>query len=168
MASLTMTDIENESVHWKEAIDPKSGRTYFYDRRNRETQWRKPLCLASPTERQDMIDNENKQKSFFEEMEANVLRRDFSECYENNRLSPNEMASEFSRQRAGEAKALVQISRELDRPGALGFFSFVLPLILDGLFHNVMPRIIMPNVIAMLQRTDYDFRGVRRRKRQDR
>jgi len=91
-----------------------------------------------------------------------------SAIMENNRLSPNEMASEFSRQRAGEAKALVQISRELDRPGALGFFSFVLPLILDGLFHNVMPRIIMPNVIAMLQRTDYDFRGVRRRKRQDR
>jgi hypothetical protein len=40
----------------------------------------------------------------------------------------------FSRQRAGEAKALVQISREFDRPGALGFLTFILPLILDGIF----------------------------------
>ena len=79
-----------------------------------------------------------------------------------------EVADKFSRERKGEAAALVKISRGLDRPGLLGFVSFIFPLILDGIFHNLMPSIIRPNVIAMLQRTDYDFRGVARRKRQDR
>jgi hypothetical protein len=34
-------------------------------------------------------------------------------------------------------RALVQISREFDRPGILGFVTFILPLILDGLFNGL-------------------------------
>jgi 2-polyprenyl-6-methoxyphenol hydroxylase-like FAD-dependent oxidoreductase len=45
---------------------------------------------------------------------------------------------EYSKQRAPEARALVQISREFDRPGILGFVTFILPLILDGLFNGLI------------------------------
>lgn len=69
----------------------------------------------------------------------------------------------FSQQRAGEAKALVQISREFDRPGAMGFLTFILPLILDGIFNRVAPKIFSPNTIAMLQRDGLSFREVRAR-----
>jgi kynurenine 3-monooxygenase len=75
---------------------------------------------------------------------------------------------EFSRRQSGEAKALVKISRDLDRPGKLGFVTFILPLILDSIFHGLMPKVFAPNIIAMLQRDDYTFRRVARRKRMDR
>ncbi|KAL9183795.1 hypothetical protein ACHAXT_004651 [Thalassiosira profunda] len=42
----------------------------------------------------------------------------------------------FSQQRADESKALVQISRELDRPGVLGVFTFILPLVVDSIFNK--------------------------------
>ena len=75
---------------------------------------------------------------------------------------------EFSRRRSGEARALVRISRDLDRPGKLGFVTFILPLILDSIFNGMMPRIFQPNIIAMLQREEYTFQQVGRRKRFDR
>jgi hypothetical protein len=74
----------------------------------------------------------------------------------------------YSKERAGEAKALVRISRELDRPGALGFLTFILPLILDSIFNKMAPKIFAPNVISMLQKEGYGFRRVARRKRTDR
>ena len=51
-----------------------------------------------------------------------------------------EAASSFNKERGGEAKALVKLSRGFDRPGALGFASFILPLILDGIFHGEKKR----------------------------
>jgi len=63
----------DDAKYWREAVDPKTNRTYYYDKRTRETQWRKPLCLASPEERQAMIDKEKQQKDFFAEMEANII-----------------------------------------------------------------------------------------------
>lgn len=75
---------------------------------------------------------------------------------------------DFTRRRAKEAKALVQISRALDRPGRLGFITFVLPLILDVVFNKLAPRIFAPNTIAMLQRVGMSFCDVARRKRRDR
>ncbi len=59
---------------WKSCIDPKSGRTYYYDVRTRETQWRKPIELASQSERRKIEDKEAQQKDFFKSMEANILK----------------------------------------------------------------------------------------------
>ena len=50
----------------------------------------------------------------------------------------------------------------------LGFVTFVLPIILDAIFHNAFPKIISPNVITMLQRDDLTFKQVARKKRLDR
>ena len=74
----------------------------------------------------------------------------------------------FSDERSGEAKALVRISRELDRPGFVGFFTFILPLILDAIFSKIAPKLFAPNTIAMLQNENIGFRDVGRRKRMDR
>lgn len=74
----------------------------------------------------------------------------------------------FSKKRAKESKSLVKLSRELDRPGKLGFFTFILPLILDSIFHKLMPKVFAPNTISMLQKEGITFSGVRRRKRLDR
>jgi len=99
-----------------------------------------------------------------------------SDCVEKNGLSC-EAAEEFSKKRAGEAKALVKLSRNFDRPGKLGFATFILPLILDGIFHGMLPRFFSPNTIAMLQASksdtngdaiSYTFREVVRMKRFDR
>ncbi|GKY95927.1 hypothetical protein MPSEU_000553300 [Mayamaea pseudoterrestris] len=75
---------------------------------------------------------------------------------------------EFSKRRAPEAKTMVRLSRELDRPGKLGFVTFILPIILDSIFHGLAPRLFTPNIIAMMQREEYTFTQVARRKRIDR
>lgn len=86
----------------------------------------------------------------------------------NNRNNTAAAVRQFSKLRAPESKALVRISRELDRPGKLGFVTFVLPIILDAIFGKLAPRLFMPNVITMLQRESYTFQQVARRKRFDR
>ena len=70
----------------------------------------------------------------------------------------------FSARRAADAKALVDISRGFDG----GFLTFVLPLILDGVFHKALPNAFMPNTIQMLQKEDWTFSRVARRKRAER
>ena len=62
------------TCNWKTAVDPKSGKTYYYHIETRETQWRKPLDLASETEKEAMQEKERKQRDFFSVMEANILR----------------------------------------------------------------------------------------------
>jgi 2-polyprenyl-6-methoxyphenol hydroxylase-like FAD-dependent oxidoreductase len=57
----------------------------------------------------------------------------------------------FSDRRAGDAEALVTISRNMDRPGKLFFVNFILPLILDGIFHKMAPRIVRPTMIPSVQ-----------------
>lgn len=74
----------------------------------------------------------------------------------------------FSNARAPEAAALVKISRELDRPGKLGFVTFILPIILDSIFHKFAPKLFEANNIQMLQRTGYSFCRLQKRKRLDR
>ena len=79
-----------------------------------------------------------------------------------------EATSLFSKKRAAEAKALVQISRELDRPGILGVFTFIMPLVIDSICNKIAPGIFSPNTIAMLQKSENSFCGLRRRKRWER
>ena len=74
----------------------------------------------------------------------------------------------FSKKRAKESESLVKISRELDRPGKLGFLTFILPLIMDSIFHGMLPKIFAPNTISMLQKEGITFTDVKRRKRFDR
>jgi hypothetical protein len=61
------------SSHWKSAVDPRSGQTYFFHELTRETQWRKPMELATDEERSAMEQKEQKEKDFFAAMEANIL-----------------------------------------------------------------------------------------------
>jgi hypothetical protein len=82
--------------------------------------------------------------------------------------SLSEAVHRYSRVRAIEAKKLVTISRELDRPGGLGLLTFILPIILDAIFHKSFPKVFSPNVITMLQRDDLTFKQVARKKRLDR
>lgn len=50
----------------------------------------------------------------------------------------------------------------------MGLFTFLIPIILDGIFHKLAPQIFAQNVIAMLQREDMTFQEVAERKRKDR
>lgn len=74
----------------------------------------------------------------------------------------------YSRKRAAEARVLVELSRSFDRSGVAGLLSFILPLILDGIFHGAAPALFAPNTLAMLQRPDLTFTHIRWRKRADR
>jgi len=74
----------------------------------------------------------------------------------------------FSKERTNDSKALVQISRELDRPGILGVFTFIIPLVIDSIFNKMAPRVFSPNTIAMLQKSENSFCSLRRRKRLER
>ena len=80
----------------------------------------------------------------------------FGECIEmTDNLS--EAVSTFSKRRSPEIEKLVQVSQSLDKPGIKGVFSFLIPVILDGIFHKLAPQIFGPNIISMLQREDMTF-----------
>ena len=68
-------------THWRTTADPKSGRTYYYHSKTRETQWRMPLELASVEERVVMEEKERRQREFFAVMEANILSSMSSGAY---------------------------------------------------------------------------------------
>lgn len=59
---------------WKSALDPKSGKTYYYDTLTRETQWRKPAELTSTDEKKIITGKEQKQREFFSAMESNIMK----------------------------------------------------------------------------------------------
>jgi len=74
----------------------------------------------------------------------------------------------FSDRRAADSEALVMMSRNMDRPGKLFLFSFLLPLILDGIFHKLAPKVFGPNMFAMFQKQGIGFRQIQKKKRLDR
>ena len=74
----------------------------------------------------------------------------------------------YSDRRAGDSEALVQMSRQLDRPGKLFLISFLLPLILDGIFNKIAPKVFGPNMFAMFSKQGLGFRQIQRKKRLDR
>jgi len=75
---------------------------------------------------------------------------------------------QFTDRRAADSRALVTLSRGLDRPGKLGTMRFVLPLILDGMFHKLAPKLFAPGIFGMFQLEGIGFRQIQRRKRLDR
>ena len=68
---------------------------------------------------------------------------------------------------AADSKALVTLSRSMDRPGKLGTLKFVLPLVLDSAFHKLAPKLFGPNMFGMF-RLEMGYRAIQRRKRLDR
>lgn len=77
----------------------------------------------------------------------------------------------FSKKRSKEIKILVQISRSLDRPGFIGAFTFIIPIILDSIFQRIpiVGKILFkPNTLALFQQPDMKFTTIRYRKRLDR
>ena len=73
----------------------------------------------------------------------------------------------FTDEVAADSRALVTLSRSMDRPGRMGTVQFVLPLILDSAFHRVAPWLFGPNMFGMF-RKDMGYRAIQRRKRLDR
>ena len=70
----------------------------------------------------------------------------------------------YTKRRATDAKSLVTLSRSFDG----GFLTFVLPLIIDSIFHKLAPWLFMPNTIQMLQKEDWSFSDIEKRKWVDR
>ena len=70
----------------------------------------------------------------------------------------------YTKRRATDAKSLVTLSRSFDG----GFLTFVLPLIIDSIFHKIAPWLFMPNTIQMLQKEDWSFSDIEKRKWLDR
>ena len=101
---------------------------------------------------------------------ANTALEDVSELADSleSTSTLKDAAHLFSDKRAGEANALVTISRNMDRPGKLGTAAFIVPLILDGIFHKLAPALFAPNMFAMFQKEGVTFRGMQFRKRADR
>jgi hypothetical protein len=70
----TKDDTNDESQYWKTAVCPKPGRTYCYHTLTRQTQWQKPLCCASESERQAIRIKEQQTRDFFASLEQNILK----------------------------------------------------------------------------------------------
>ena len=60
----------------------------------------------------------------------------------------------YSKARAAQARVLVQISRSFDLGGWRSFVFFIGPLILDGIFHGIAPKVFQPNTLAMPEKPD--------------
>lgn len=92
------------------------------------------------------------------------------QCLQDSNDNLNEALPLFSKVRAKEAKALVELQHSFDvnASTALGFIQFVLPLILDGILSKAAPKVFAPNSIQLLQNEKNSFTYVRNRKRLDR
>lgn len=75
---------------------------------------------------------------------------------------------DFSTLRSADIETLVRVSHSLDRPGLGGILTFLIPIILDGIFSNIFPQVFAPNVISMLQNEEVTFQEAVERKRWDR
>ena len=80
----------------------------------------------------------------------------------------HKVVSQFTKQRAADSHALATLSRGMDRPGKIGTLRFVLPLIVDSLFHRTAPGIFAPGLFCMLQKEGMGFWQIQLRTRLDR
>jgi hypothetical protein len=105
---------------WKAAVDPKSGRTYYYHSLTRETQWSMPVEMASEEERAAMQEKEQKQKDFFAMMEANILKSISSGAFNNSNPDIiNEVATDTTETDSTEAQSHpkeIVLTEALGRP----------------------------------------------------
>lgn len=73
----TIEDQRSSAWHpqpvWKAAVDPTTGRTYYYDAVTRMTQWEKPAEVRQ-MEKQRRAQRKKSDRQFFQEMEKNILR----------------------------------------------------------------------------------------------
>ena len=60
---------------WRTAFCSKSNKPYYWNTVTRESRWKKPIELASSSERAAIERKENEQKEFFKAMERNILAR---------------------------------------------------------------------------------------------
>lgn len=60
--------------NWKSALDPKTGRTYYYHSITKKTTWDKPIELQTPEEQRIIKIKEQQKRDFFSAMETNVRR----------------------------------------------------------------------------------------------
>mmetsp|Transcript_7183 Transcript_7183/g.13285 ORF Transcript_7183/g.13285 Transcript_7183/m.13285 type:complete len:631 (-) Transcript_7183:117-2009(-) len=58
---------------WKSAVDPATGRTYYYDAVTRKTQWNKPPELKA-LEKKTKLEKRRLARKFFDEMEKNIMK----------------------------------------------------------------------------------------------
>jgi Cyclin/WW domain len=58
---------------WKSAIDPATGKTYYYDAVTRKTQWHKPPEVKA-MERRAKVEKRRRARIFFDEMEKNLMK----------------------------------------------------------------------------------------------
>lgn len=65
----------SSDINWKEVTDSNSGRVYYFNKVTKETTWNKPMELATPKEREKMLQIRQQQLEFFAEMEANIKRK---------------------------------------------------------------------------------------------
>ena len=70
----------------------------------------------------------------------------------------------YSKRHTKNAQALVRMSRSFDS----GFFTFVLPIILDSLSNKYLPRFFSPIGLRMFQLDNLEFHSMARIKRRDR
>ena len=66
----------------------------------------------------------------------------------------------FTKKRAADVKALVQLSRGFDSTGLKQKLVFIAPIILDSISHKLAPKLFKPNTISYLQQEGISFSHV--------
>ena len=72
-SSVSSSSVEEEEVLWKTAVDPHSGRTYYYHSITRQTTWIKPDEIRA-MEKRLKEEERRMDKIFFKEMELNIYK----------------------------------------------------------------------------------------------
>jgi hypothetical protein len=72
-SSATSDENNDREILWKEAVDPRSGKMYYYHTVTRKTQWHKPDEIRA-MEKRLKEEKRRQDKLFFAEMERNIIK----------------------------------------------------------------------------------------------